>query len=254
MRLPRPVIENCCIHVTHRCQERKFLFRYDIDRKYYQDLLFEASRRFSKVRFLNYVITSNHIHLLLWTPKMKDLSEMMHWLQGTFAQYYNYRKNREGSFWRGRFHPTLIESGRHLSRCLFYLDMNMVRAGAVKHPSEWAFGGYQEICGKRKRYQIVDQERLLNFLEQQDVEHFRKWYENTLIDLCSRDASSMKRENYWSKSFAVGSPEWFSDITIIPGHIREKYIKPIDEEEFDTYIFNPPQTVLLKMWKILKSK
>lgn len=40
MRLPRPQIEQCCVHVTHRCQERKFLFRFAIDRKQYQLRLF----------------------------------------------------------------------------------------------------------------------------------------------------------------------------------------------------------------------
>ena len=132
--------------------------------------------------------------------------------------------------------------------------MNMVRNGVVKHSSDWSFGGCQELCGKRKRYQIIDQDRLLNFLEQQDLNRFREWYMNTLNELCSQDVSTMEREKYWSKSFAVGSPEWFSDITLIPDHIREKYIKPVDSEESGTYVFNPPQTVLLKMWKLLKLK
>ena len=35
MRLPRPQIQNCCVHVTHRCQERRFLLGTDIDRKQY---------------------------------------------------------------------------------------------------------------------------------------------------------------------------------------------------------------------------
>jgi REP-associated tyrosine transposase len=64
MRLPRPVIKNCCVHITHRCQERKYLLCRDIDRKYYQLLLYQASEKFRRVRFLNYVITSNHVHLL----------------------------------------------------------------------------------------------------------------------------------------------------------------------------------------------
>lgn len=30
-------------------------------------------------------------------------------------------------------------------RCLVYIDLNMVRAGVVVHPSEWNFGGYKDI-------------------------------------------------------------------------------------------------------------
>ncbi len=35
-----------------------------------------------------------------------------------------------------------IESDEHFLRCLVYIDMNMVRAGVVKHPAEWVHGGY----------------------------------------------------------------------------------------------------------------
>jgi len=29
-----------------------------------------------------------------------------------------------------------------------YIDLNMVRAGAVDHPKDWVWSGYQEIQGK----------------------------------------------------------------------------------------------------------
>ena len=77
MRLPRPRIENCCVHVTHRCQKREFLLGYDVDRKLYRKRLFQATRDFPAIRVLGYVITSNHIHLLVYAPRMTDLSSFM---------------------------------------------------------------------------------------------------------------------------------------------------------------------------------
>ncbi|MCK5255634.1 MAG: hypothetical protein KAQ81_06395, partial [Deltaproteobacteria bacterium] len=38
-----------------------------------------------------------------------------------------------------------VENGSHLIKCLVYIDLNMVRAGVVQHPSEWPFSGYNEI-------------------------------------------------------------------------------------------------------------
>jgi hypothetical protein len=32
--------------------------------------------------------------------------------------------------------------------------MNMVRAGACSHPSEWLGGAFREICGERERYRM----------------------------------------------------------------------------------------------------
>ena len=42
-----------------------------------------------------------------------------------------------------------------VSRYLVYIDMNMVRAGVVQHPGEWAHGGYREIQQPPKRYRII---------------------------------------------------------------------------------------------------
>jgi hypothetical protein len=36
------------------------------------------------------------------------------------------------------------------------MDLNMVRAGVVNHPENWAHGGYQEIQNTPKRYRIIN--------------------------------------------------------------------------------------------------
>jgi putative transposase len=249
MRLPRPQVENGCVHVTHRCQERRLLLGTDIDRKQYVARLFQASRRFRTVRVLDYVVTSNHIHLLAWVPRIEDLSAMMKWLQGTFAGDCNRRVGREGAFWRGRYHPTLVESGRHLSRCLFYLDLNMVRAGVVTHPRDWRFGGYQELSGRRQRYRIIDRERLLMCLGMEDADGFGRWYESTVADLCQRQAAA--REPCWSQALAVGSRSWLSRLAGGDSRV-DRYIRPVGgepvEDEQSTCVLRPPQTMYSRLW------
>jgi len=42
---------------------------------------------------------------------------------------------RKGAFWEDRYHATAVEKERHLIRCMIYIDLNMVRAGVVDHPS-----------------------------------------------------------------------------------------------------------------------
>jgi putative transposase len=66
-------------------------------------------------------------------------------IAGRTAQENNRRKLRKGAFWEDRYHSTAIETGEHLLRCLVYIDLNMVRAGVVRHPSELPHGGYNEI-------------------------------------------------------------------------------------------------------------
>lgn len=66
------------------------------------------------------------------------------------------RKNRKGAFWEDRYHATAVKTDDHLIKCLAYIDLNMVRAGVVRYPSEWNFGGYFEIHNPKQRYAIIN--------------------------------------------------------------------------------------------------
>jgi len=48
------------------------------------------------------------------------------------------------------------EAARHLHRGLVYIDLNMVRARVVTHPSDWTHSGYREIQNPPRRYRIID--------------------------------------------------------------------------------------------------
>jgi putative transposase len=193
--------------VTQRCQERRFLLRFKQDRRQYLARLREAAGTYG-VSVLNYMVTSNHVHLLLWAESPASVSAAMQYVAGTTAQDYNRRKEREGAFWRGRFRPTLVQSGAHLSRCFFSSDLNMVRAGAVRHPSEWVGGAYAELTAPPARGRLIDRDRLLNCLESVTEAQFREWYEGTLRQECAR--GGWAREPYWTEAGAVGGREWIA--------------------------------------------
>lgn len=148
-------MDRSCYHLTHRCHNREFLLKFAKHRDLYLDLLRTSRRRF-RVRILDYVITSNHIHLLVWAGQGQQIPLFMRYVQGEFAQQCNLLKKRHGSVWQDRYHATLIQNGPHLSRCLFYIAFNMIRAGVVEHPGKWKHCGYHELTGKRQRYRIAD--------------------------------------------------------------------------------------------------
>ena len=227
-RRPRYLKDNGCYHITHRCHERSFHLKFAKDRQAYVDLLRGTVKRF-KIDVLNYVVTSNHVHLLVRVGEGKVLPKAMQYLQGEFAQYYNLRKTREGALWRDRYHSTLIQTGPHLSRCMFYIDMNMVRAGVVDHPEDWRHGGCHELSGKRQRYCLLNQEQLLRCLGNgHNLEEFRTWYTNTLQDLVLQGYHC--REAYWSNAYAVGDADWLSGIYDEMG-LRRKRILPAVQNE-----------------------
>jgi putative transposase len=57
-------------------------------------------------------------------------------IAGRMAREYNQRKKRKGAFWKDRYQATAVETGNHLILCLVYIDLNMVRAGVVRHPNQ----------------------------------------------------------------------------------------------------------------------
>ena len=78
-----------------------------------------------------------HIHLLIKDDQGEEvIPQTMQLIAGRTGREYNRRKNRRGAFWEDRYQATAVEAESHLSQCMVYIDLNMVRAGVVTHPSE----------------------------------------------------------------------------------------------------------------------
>jgi len=171
-RANRHYIPGYVWHITHRCHKKEFLLKFARDRRRYLQWLFEAKKRYG-LSVLNYMVTSNHIHLLVRDNGERDvIPNSIQLIAGRTGQEFNQRKKRKGAYWEDRYHATPVETDSHLIQCLLYMDLNMVRAGVVNHPSEWPFCGYNEIQQPRERYALVDYEGLrglLNFREMPDL-------------------------------------------------------------------------------------
>ena len=123
---------------------------------------------------LDYMVTANHIHLLVKDTGRDVIAQSMQLIAGRTAQEYNQRKGRQGAFWEDRFHATAIEENQHLHRCLLYIDLNMVRAGVVNHPVEWKHCGYHEIQQPPERYAVIDLRELTTLCGFVEVADFQQ--------------------------------------------------------------------------------
>ncbi|MBN1669525.1 MAG: hypothetical protein JXR37_00730 [Kiritimatiellae bacterium] len=121
-------------------------------------------------------VVSNHFHLVLRTPseppsdqetcrryeayyhgertlkpgtprcrqiaeRLRDISYFMKDLEEQFSKWFNRTRPlpRRGSFWAGRFSNVVLEDGLAVWRCWRYVEMNSVRAGLARDPSEYPF-------------------------------------------------------------------------------------------------------------------
>ena len=164
--------------------------------------LYEAKKRY-RLTILNYTVNSNYIHLLVFdTESQENIPRSLQLVAERTAQEYNQRKKRKGAFWEDRYHATIIEDGEHLLHYIVYIDMNMVRAGVVDHPTQWVHGGYNDIQSPRRKCILIDNNALSqlagidNFARFQDAH--RQWVDTALYQ------KNLLRDTKWTQSIAVG--------------------------------------------------
>ena len=127
-RANRHYIPGYIWHINHRCHKQEFLLRFARDKRRWIAWLFEARKRYG-LSILSYIVTSNHIHLLVSDSSDKDtMPKSIQLIAGRTGQQYNQRKGRTGVFWEDRYHATAVERDEHLMRCMVY---------RVKSPAMW---------------------------------------------------------------------------------------------------------------------
>ena len=256
-RANRSFIPGHIWHVTHRAHKQEFLLRFRKDKRCWTRWAIEAKRRYG-LAILNFMITSNHVHLLVMAlastarsakgvPGVRGaarsclaFSRALQLIESRVAETYNARKGRDGAFWDDRYHATAIETGLQLARCLTYIDMNMVRAGVVGHPRDWPWCGYHELGREvegppveRRRSFVVDTEALLDLVGVPDpaalLARRSEW-----IDAAIRKGR-LEREAFWTESVAVGSEGFLEAFQSQIG--RRLGVAEICKDEADTDLF-----------------
>jgi putative transposase len=71
-------------HITHRCHKREFLLKFSKDRNTYRRWLYEAKKRFG-LCVPDYMVTNNHVHLLVVDNGEDTVSNSMQLVAGRTA-------------------------------------------------------------------------------------------------------------------------------------------------------------------------
>lgn len=189
-------------HLTHRCHKKQWLLKFGKDRLRWIHWLFKAKQRYG-LCVINYMVTSNHIHLLVQDQGHHEIASSMQLIAGRTAQEFNQRKSRHGAFWEDRYHATAIQTDEHLARCMTYIDLNMVRAGVVCHPLEWKYSGFHELHHLPARKRRLDTDTLLKLFGQPTLEKLSTTLDRWAVEQINQGA--LAREGMWSEPVMVGN-------------------------------------------------
>ena len=80
----------------------------------------------------------------------------MQWVGRHYVPYFNYKYQRTGTLWQGRFKTSIIDSERYFMVCSRYIELNPVRAGIAHDPVEYHWSSYQHHIGLRADPLITD--------------------------------------------------------------------------------------------------
>jgi REP element-mobilizing transposase RayT len=155
----RPPIPGGIFHITARGNRLQPIFLCDRDRVHFLVLLATlVAARGWKVHA--YCLMTNHYHLLVETPN-GDLSAGLQWLNGRYAQWFNYVHGFSGHLFQGRFYSVLVESQHHLLELSRYIVLNPVRAGICRRAQDWPWSSYRECVQSASKASFLEVEWLV---------------------------------------------------------------------------------------------
>jgi len=152
--------EDAVYHISVRGNQRRDIFRDDQDREYLLSLFGRASERFN-LQILAFCLMSNHFHLFARTPDA-NLSQAMHWINGSYTVYYNWRHKSIGHVFQGRFKSVLVIDDAHWQLLSIYVHLNPVRARVVEDPVDYEWSSYRDYVERNSRFAWLRREDILS--------------------------------------------------------------------------------------------
>lgn len=203
-------------HVTARGVARQDIFPSDGSRWDFLQLLAAAHERWGIV-YHGYCLMGNHYHLEIESPD-GYLSRPMQWVNHKHAATVNWRQDRVGHLFQGRFSSAVVEAESHLHELTRYIHLNPVRAGLVAHPADYAWSSYGAYVGLAPKPAWLQTERTLGRFGKTPAEQRRRYREfvespdvvvaNPLRELAFGAVVGNERFVEWVRlRFAEDSPE-----------------------------------------------
>ena len=147
-------------HVMTRGNARQDIVYHDDDlRRLLADLERVVDR--SGWLVLGFVIMSNHLHLLLRTPRPNLARGMQAFLSG-YASWTARHRRRPGHLFQGRYKAEMVEDESYYWTVSRYIHLNPVRAGLEARPESWEWSSYPGYVDCAKRHPWVAHQTLLD--------------------------------------------------------------------------------------------
>lgn len=102
-----------------------------------------------KIDIISFCVMENHVHIIIYTEDINELTIFMRKLNTTYAINYNKEEKRVGYVFRNRFESKEIYNQDYLTKCIKYVHMNPVKAGIVRLEKDYKYSSYNDYINKK---------------------------------------------------------------------------------------------------------
>ncbi len=123
------------------------VFRDDVDRRLYLDVLREVARSAS-VAIHAYALLNDGVLLLATPREVKDLGSFMQRVSRRYVPAFRRRHAGTGALWAGRFQAAPVDPERYLLRSILMIEQAPVRAGVAGQAVDWEWSSARHRVGR----------------------------------------------------------------------------------------------------------
>jgi len=224
----RVQFEGAVYHIINRGNYRHEVFTSAATAQAFERCLFEVCERMGW-RLHAFVIMRNHYHLAVETPRA-NLTEGMHWLQGTFATRFNRFRGERGHLFQGRYQAILVEPGAALARVVDYIHLNPARAGLVEADQIAAFrwGSLRRFMKGPRLAFMVCADWLATRGLTDDAAGWRNYAAHLRSVASGAGEPAAEEVDGLSRGWAIGTPVWRE--TLAKEHAHRALTQPVGPE------------------------
>jgi len=162
-RTARKKSETGIYHVILRGINKQLVFEEDSDYERFLTVLGEV-KEISRFKLYAFCLMPNHIHLLM-EEKEEPLGEIFRRIGSRFVFWYNWKYERSGHLFQGRYTSEPVESDEYFIAVLAYIHQNPVKAGLCSRASDYRWSS-RSVLGSGG---IVDTDELANIISLKDI-------------------------------------------------------------------------------------
>jgi len=190
-RLPRQTLTGGIYHIIQRGHNKSYIFNDQMDKLTFLDLIKKCKTE-SQFHVLFYVLMDNHYHLIIEIQGLQ-LGTLMKRINQAYSRYYHQKHSCSGTVYGTRYRVFPVTDKAYFIQLLKYIAHNPVKAGIVRHPTEYRWSAHMEIASTRGT--IVSTKRLFEILGG-NLENGSKNYDTLIRQNVTAGSSAQDQKSF----------------------------------------------------------